>query len=188
MKHPHTHIHRTLLAVLALLAIGLSAACGSPDEGLSGHDDHTGVPGPETVTPEQVSERWLSTVYSWRPVTDSSPTDALVRGRDLATGVLAEPNPPRVSLANPAWPQWDSWRAGKDIITARVSAVSTQPIGSHTAQVSALVEQTVLHTDGESTPLQTLEVTVTVLQLESGLWRVSDYRSVPATPDEEGEH
>lgn len=170
---------RRTLAALALTIMVVLAGCSSPDpDPGNGADDHTGTPGPQNSVLADVVTSWLTAVYSWQPGSDRSPTDALIRARQWATGTLADPDPPRVSTRPD--PQWQAWRSSGDVVTATIDDLDVIKQSPITATASARVSQIALHTDGDSTPLPKLTVTVSLKQLESGDWKVTDYRELPA--------
>lgn len=169
----------TLTAVLATGCTGDENA--DRQNSHSGRDVHSTAPGPQPTDqdPGQVATAWLQIVYAWEPVTDTSPTDALIRARALATGTLAAEQPPTATVRN-TLPQWSAWRSSGDIITATVADPDVTTVDDTNAVVRATVTQTVLHSDGDTTPWEKLEVTVTLQKTLAGLWKVSDSRQVPA--------
>lgn len=166
------------LAAVSLAAVMVLAGCSSSEPEKPGRDNHSGTPGPQNTGISEVTTSWLSAVYSWQPVTDRSPTDALIRARQWATGTLADPNPPRVRTR--ANPEWQAWATSGDVITATIDQLEVIKLTPVTATASARVSQVALHEDGDSTPLPKLKVTVSLKQLESGHWKVADYRELPA--------
>ncbi len=87
------HRHHHLLVVLAIVLIAALAGCsGSDDTTEPAHDhDHgehySSPPGlPERAEPIGVFTTTVTTMFSWQPATDTSPTDALRRTRATLTG------------------------------------------------------------------------------------------------------
>lgn len=173
-----TRTTRAVAAVALILLMVLTGCSSSPEQpDAPGVDDHTQAPGPQDSVIADVATSWLTAVYSWQPAADRSPTDALIRARRWATGPLADPNPPRVSTRPD--PQWEAWRSSGDVITATIDDLDVISTGM-TATTSARVSQVAMHADGDSSPIPRLKVTVSLKKLESGHWKVTDYRALPA--------
>lgn|GEM_PF-6179094 len=184
MTHPNqnrshtTHIATLLLA--ALLAALALTACGSDSpadrdhSASAGHGEHySAPPGLTQGQPDTALTSVLTTVFSWEPVTDESPTDALQRAIPNLTGqALASAQQPDRKVRVSA--EWNQWRTSGDLITARVENIQITSINPTRAVARATVIQTVLHLDGGSTPYRTLTAQ-TELTVTDGQWKVSTY-------------
>ncbi|CAM3285776.1 hypothetical protein WIMU106979_24765 [Williamsia muralis] len=166
-----------VIAVLALLAI---TACGSGDDEHT-HADHehgehyTAPPGlVDADAPSGALTRALSAIYSWEPVTDDSPTEALRRAAPHLTGdALRSAQAPDASGVRTS-AEWAGWRASGDLITARVTDAQATLTGPGKAFGRATVTQTVLHVNGGSTPYSSFTVTAQLRQVED-IWKLATY-------------
>lgn len=175
-----------VVALVLMVVVGCTADGGDRD-GSHSHDDHSHELGPDMASPaEDVAAAWLQTIYAWEPVSDESPTDALIRGRKWAAGALADPGPV-VGEVRSTVPEWDAWRRSKDTLSASVSNIDVVAVTAHRAVVTAVVTQSVLHSDGDLTPFDKLDVTVTLEKSDQNQWKVLDYRQLPSSTEIEGE-
>ena len=181
---------RLLVALVAtalcLAIVFLVAGCGSdsspsapPAQSHTHDEDYSGTPGPaDADQPAGVLTTALGTMFSWEPVTDTSPTDALRRAQSQLSGAaLASARSTADVVKGSA--DWQAWRTSGDLITARVDdarAVITDP--TH-AVGNATVTQTLLHLDGGSTPYRKFTATAQLVRTRAG-WTVATY---PQTTD-----
>jgi Mce-associated membrane protein len=177
----------TLGAALVLLywAVLGQAACSSnsnDDEHHRPNHDHvehySTPPGlPTAGAPEGALTSVLSTMFSWEPVTDVSPTDAWRRAAPRLTGhALASAHSPDAAAVRPS-AEWGRWRSSGDLITARVQNPQATITGPGTAFGRATITQTVLHQGGGSTPYRSFTVTAQLRQVE-GIWKLATYPDI----------
>ena len=165
-------IHRAATSLVIALALATAAACGDSDAPAA-HDDYgTVTPGvPAAGSAEQVFTQALSTIYSWQPSTDRSPTDALLRAKSLLTGDALRAAEATGAVRPSA--QWGAWARSGDVVTVAVSAARTIARTDTTATGTAVLTQTVLHQDGSATPLATFTVTADLR--DDGGWKLATY-------------
>ncbi|AFR51519.1 MULTISPECIES: hypothetical protein [Gordonia] len=174
------HPHRHLLVVLAIVLIAALAGCSGSDdtaEPAHGHDDHgehySSPPGlPDRDEPIGVFTTTVTTMFSWQPATDTSPTDALRRTRATLTGqALASADSP--ATVRPS-AQWGAWKHSLDVITARVEGASAVLISPQKASAHGTVTQTVLGIDATVTSYRKFAVTAELVRID-GHWKVATY-------------
>ncbi|QGP90658.1 hypothetical protein GKZ92_23415 (plasmid) [Gordonia sp. 135] len=178
MNHHRRHHH--LLAVIAIVLIAALAGCSGTDdttEHAHGHDDHgehySSPPGlPDRAEPIGVFTTTVTTMFSWQPATDTSPTDALRRTRATLTGqALASADSP--ATVRPS-AQWGAWKQSLDVITARVDNASAVLISPQKASAHGTVTQTVLGIDATVTSYRKFTVTAELVRID-GHWKVATY-------------
>jgi len=177
-----TRTVRHLIAVLLLTLAGVSAAACSSTDGSTpspeshSHEPYTAPPGVlDADGPDAVMTRALSSIYSWEPVTDTSPTDALRRTSDqLTDAALRSAQTPGAGVRASA--EWSAWCQAGDLVTARVTDPHTTIVSPTKAFGHATVIQTVLHVDGGATPYQRFTANVQLAHTPGG-WKVSTYPS-----------
>ncbi|ACY24052.1 hypothetical protein Gbro_4939 (plasmid) [Gordonia bronchialis DSM 43247] len=171
-----------IMGSLAAVLIVLAGCGGDVEE--SGehagdvHEHYSSAPGLiDRDEPAGVLTAALAAIYSWEPVTDTSPTDGLRRAAPFLTGdaLASAQSPPASGVRVSA--DWAAWRSSGDLITARVDEPRISRIGPTTVLGQARVVQTVLAIDGASTPLDTFTAT-TRLKLTDGHWKVATYPSI----------
>ena len=173
------HRHHHLLVVFAIVLIAALAGCsGSDDTTEPAHDhDHgehySSPPGlPERAEPIGVFTTTVTTMFSWQPATDTSPTDALRRTRATLTGqALASADSP--ATVRPS-AQWGAWKQSLDVITARVEGASAVLISPQKASARGTVIQTVLGIDATVTSFRKFTVTADLVRVD-GQWKVATY-------------
>lgn len=173
------HRHRHLLAVFAIVLIAALAGCSGTDttDPAHGHDDHgehySSPPGlPDRAEPIGVFTTTVTTMFSWQPATDTSPTDALRRTRATLTGqALASADSP--ATVRPS-AQWGAWKHSLDVITARVDNASAVLISPQKASAHGTVTQTVLGIDATVTSYRKFTVTAELVHID-GHWKVATY-------------
>ncbi|QHD88468.1 hypothetical protein GR168_23605 (plasmid) [Gordonia sp. JH63] len=173
------HRHHHLLVVFAIVLIAALAGCsGSDDTTEPAHDhDHgehySSPPGlPERAEPIGVFTTTVTTMFSWQPATDTSPTDALRRTRATLTGqALDSANSP--ATVRPS-AQWGAWKQSLDVITARVDNASAVLISPDKASARGTVIQTVLGIDATVTSFRKFTVTADLVRVD-GQWKVATY-------------
>lgn len=176
-RTPATTFAVAVVTVLALLGI---TACGSGDDHPP-HTDHehgehyTAPPGlVDADAPSGALTKALAAIFSWEPVTDDSPTEALRRAAPHLTGdALRSAQAPNASRVRTS-AEWAGWRASGDLITARVDSAQATITSPGTAFGRATVTQTVLHLNGGSTPYRSFTVTAQLRQVE-GNWKLATY-------------
>ena len=176
-RTPATTFAVAVLTVLALLGI---TACGSGDDHPP-HTEHehgehyTAPPGlVDADAPSGALTKALAAIFSWEPVTDDSPTEALRRAAPHLTGdALRSAQAPNASGVRTS-AEWAGWRASGDLITARVDSAQATITSPGTAFGRATVTQTVLHLNGGSTPHRSFTVTAQLRQVE-GTWKLATY-------------
>ncbi len=170
----------TLVVVFTVLALIGITACGAGSDELA-HTEHehgehyTAPPGiVDADAPSGALTRALSAIFSWEPVTDDSPTDALRRAAPHLTGdaLRSAQAPDARGVRTSA--EWAGWRASGDLITARVDSAQATITSPGKAFGRATVTQTVLHLDGGSTPYSSFTVTAQLRQVE-GTWKLATY-------------
>lgn len=173
----------TVLVVSAVTTLGiLLAGCGSDQNPeTSGTDSHVHVDDgtPENTGPETVAGRALSAMFSWQPAVDSSPGAAMGRalpwlGRDLAEQATM---PPAEGIR--ALPSWALWKQSGDVVSA-TATVEPAPVSSTPDKQTwrVQVRQTVLHTDGSSTPYSNQIISADLEHTDSG-WKLFSYNLLP---------
>lgn len=164
-----------VLTVLALLGV---TACGSGSDGPppAEHGEHyTAPPGiVDTQAPSGALNRALPAIFSWEPVTDDSPTDALRRAIPHLTGEALKSAQTPAARGVRSSAEWAGWRASGDLITARVTDAQATIFRPGTAFGRAVITQTVLHLNGGSTPYRTFTVTAHLRQVQ-GTWKLATY-------------
>ena len=176
-RTPATTFAVAVLTVLALIGI---TACGSGDDHPP-HTEHehgehyTAPPGlVDADAPSGALTKALAAIFSWEPVTDDSPTEALRRAAPHLTGdALRSAQAPNASGVRTS-AEWAGWRASGDLITARVDSAQATITSPGTAFGRATVTQTVLHLNGGSTPYRSFTVTAQLRQVE-GTWKLATY-------------
>lgn len=175
---------RLMLAVTALLAalsLAAVAGCGHDDNPAaspsSGDVDeyYAGPPGPaDAAEPSGVLRQVLGVIFSWEPVTDSSPTDALRRAAPQLSGeaLRSATAPPATGVRQS--PEWGAWRTASDLIVARVDDARATLITADRALGHATITQTVLGVNGSSTVYQRFSATTQLTRVR-GQWTVSTY-------------
>ena len=174
------HPHRHLLVVLAIVLIAALAGCfGSDDtaEPAHGHDDHgehySSPPGlPDRDEPIGVFTTTVTTMFSWQPAIDTSPTDALRRTRATLTGQALDSADSSATVRPSA--QWGAWKQSLDVITARVEGASAVLISPDKASARGTVIQTVLGIDATVTSYRKFTVTAELVRID-GQWKVATY-------------
>lgn len=190
MTPTHARSPRALCALVAVTALlSGAAACssggddqhGAPPAHSHSDEDYHGTPGlPDAHGPTGVLTTALGQMFSWEPVTDAGPTDALIRTKPMLAGAaLASANAPAHPQVRMS-AEWASWRASSDLVTARVDSAQATTITPDKAMGRATVTQTVLHLDGGSTPYQRFTVT-TQLVHTSGGWKLATYPDITTT-------
>ncbi|NKR53063.1 hypothetical protein GS481_02685 [Rhodococcus hoagii] len=167
-------------ALLAVIAVAIGGRDGNNAAPGSGTDADIHISEtPADITPEDVAQRALSTIFSWQPVTDASPGAALTRAEPWLTGTLAEsataPTDPNVRPL----PQWGGWKASGDVVTATASAQPPTVATDTKVILPVTVTQTVLHADGSSTPYSKNTIRTVVVSTPDG-WKVTEFTLTPA--------
>lgn len=173
------HTRTTRFAAALALFAGILAACATdPDQPTSptpSHSEHynSGEPGPVAATsPVGVFTSAVTTIFSWQPATDASPTDALRRARaDLTGEALASAN--SSATVRPS-AQWQSWARAQDVVLARVDKVSAVTVTADRAVGRGTVVQTVLGVDAAITPYRTFDATADLIRVD-GTWKLATY-------------
>lgn len=133
----------------------------------------------DAIEPDAVAQNALAAIFTWQPTVDESPGSAMQRAEEWLTGHLAEsagaPRDPNVRL--PA--QWSGWRSSKDIVSATAAPQEAVVRTDTKAIIPVTVTQTVLHTDGSSTPYTTNTVRAVVVQTSDG-WKLSEFSLMPS--------
>ena len=173
------HPHRHLLVVLAIVLIAALAGCsGSDDTTEPAHDlDHgehySSPPGlPDRAEPIGVFTTTVTTMFSWQPAADTSPTDALRRTRATLTGQALDSADSSATVRPSA--QWGAWKQSLDVITARVDNASAVLISPDKASARGTVIQTVLGIDATVTSFRKFTVTADLVRVD-GQWKVATY-------------
>ena len=173
------HRHHHLLVVFAIVLIAALAGCsGSDDTTEPAHDhDHgehySSPPGlPERAEPIGVFTTTVTTMFSWQPATDTSPTDALRRTRATLTGQALDSADSTATVRPSA--QWGAWKHSLDVITARVDNASAVLISPQKASAHGTVTQTVLGIDATVTSYRKFTVTAELVRID-GHWKVATY-------------
>ena len=175
MNHHRHH----LLVVLAIVLIAALAGCsGSDDTTEPAHDhDHgehySSPPGlPDRAEPIGVFTTTVTTMFSWQPAADTSPTDALRRTRATLTGQALDSADSSATVRPSA--QWGAWKQSLDVITARVDNASAVLISPDKASARDTVIQTVLGIDATVTSYRKFTVTAELVRID-GQWKVATY-------------
>lgn len=168
-----------VLAVAVALLVAIAGCTGNAaDDGHQAdehgpHEHYSAPPGLPAGDPATVLTTALAAIFSWEPVTDDSPTDALARAQAHLTGdALTSAREPGRGVRASA--QWQGWRTSGDLISARVTDAQATITSPGKAFGRARVIQTVLHLSGGSTPYRTFTVTAQ-LRLVHGTWKLANY-------------
>ncbi|MBF6302441.1 hypothetical protein IU459_33610 [Nocardia amamiensis] len=134
-------------------------------------------PQPATASAPEAAEQALAAMFTWQPVTDTSPGAALPRARSWLAGDLARAadSPPAPGVRE--LPEWAVWRRSGDIVTAHADAEIANDCDWQHCTIVATVTQTVLHRDGTSTPYRDMRIHARTQHNTEG-WRVTGYRVV----------
>lgn len=164
-----------LLAAIVVMVISRDGDTG--DGGHLGGDSEFDIhgPTPQNATAPIAAEQALATMFSWQPRHDASPGVAVTRAKPWLSGELAADadSPPATGIRT--LPQWAGWREAGDIVVGSAHAITDcTPVAGH-CLVKVTLTQTVLHTDGTSTPWRVLAVDATTADTPNG-WRLSAYR------------
>ncbi|MFE7745542.1 hypothetical protein [Nocardia sp. NPDC057455] len=155
-------------ALVALVAVG----CAGTVPGLPLPAPLTAV---ETADPQIVLRDALTTMFGWRPSTDTSPEDAYARARPYLTDQLGARARDRTEGGSKT--QWNAWaKAGATVrVAVDVSSDEHPPDRPGRIDRVVLINQTIADPDGH--PIDTIEMTAwaTVIQTEQG-WRVQAVR------------
>lgn len=182
-QHLSPHLIRRMLVLVAATAtlIMVIAGCTSGGSDDDGHhpDEHgpsehySAPPGLPAGDPATVLTTALAAIFSWEPVTDDSPTDALARAQDHLTGeALASARAPGRGVRASA--QWQGWRTSGDLISARVENAQATITSPGRAIGQATVIQTILHRGGGATPYRHVTALVR-MALVDGQWKLAAY-------------
>ena len=173
--HPRHH----LLVVLAIVLIAALAGCSGSDDTTEPAHDHShgehysSPPGlPDRAEPIGVFTTTVTTMFSWQPATDTSPTDALRRTRATLTGQALASADSSATVRPSA--QWGAWKQSLDVITARVEGASAVLISPDKASARGTVIQTVLGIDATVTSFRKFTVTADLVRVV-GQWKVATY-------------
>jgi hypothetical protein len=169
--------------VLAVLIVAAALIDRHHDEATDRHpligDAELHVHGPvlDGADPQTVVAQALTTIFGWRPASDTSAGVALTRARPWLTDELARDadSPPATGIRE--LPQWSGWRASRDVITATTHIEQTAPPTDRQCTVTATIAQTVVHLDGSTTVFRVLHAVALVQRTEKG-WRLASYRLV----------
>ncbi|KXO95795.1 hypothetical protein AXK56_16415 [Tsukamurella pulmonis] len=165
-------------ALFVVVLAGLLAIAGCSDEGAKpanpSQSEHyePGDSGLPAGTPSTVFSEALTSLFTWEPVTQSSPTDALVAAKKYLTGkALADAeSPARVRTSA----DWSAWRANQDIVTAVVGEPQIVEHPDGTASARATLTQIVQHLDGTTTPYTRYTASAQLLRV-GPTWKLSTY-------------
>lgn len=171
-----------LVVMLIAVGCGSDGQTGSTPSTAHQHDeDYSGTPGlADAAAPTGVLTTALTTIFSWEPVTDTSPTDALGRSATQLTGAAAASarDGNRAQLRTSV--EWTAWHDAGDLITARVEGAQATMLGPTKAIGRATVTQTVLHLDGGSTPYQRFTAAAELVRTADG-WKLATYPTITNT-------
>lgn len=173
------HRHHHLLVVFAIVLIAALAGCSGSDNTTEHAHDHdhgehySSPPGlPDRAEPIGVFTTTVTTMFSWQPATDTSPTDALRRTRATLTGQALDSADSTATVRPSA--QWGAWKQSLDVITARVDNASAVLISPDKASAHGTVTQTVLGIDATVTSYRKFTVTAELVRID-GHWKVATY-------------
>lgn len=175
-------------AVLVCGVAGCGADTGTPAPAMSstttpgGADAHTPLPDPladVTTDPDATAETALAVMFSWQPGTDPGPAAAVARALPYLGGGLAAAA--TVTLSTPLLPdQWPAWARSHDLVVAATTVRDGDPrTRTDAARATRVLDlhRTVLHTDGQATPLPATVALVDLAHTAAG-WRVTGYHLV----------
>lgn len=172
---------KTVMLALIVVGLGLGlGACGRSDDAKSPPtaDDHVHDGGLPAGTPETAWTEALTTMYSWEPAVDRSPTAALVRAEKYLTGAaLADAKSP--STVRPS-AQWSSWAADRAIVTAVVLEPQAVDRGDGTRAARATVKQFVQPESGAATNYRSFIASATLTKV-GGDWKIATPPSIEFT-------
>lgn len=172
---------KTFLLALIVVALGVGlGACGRSDDAKSPPtaEDHVHDGGLPAGTPETAWTEALTTIYSWEPAVDRSPTAALVRAEKYLTGAaLADAKSP--STVGPS-AQWSTWAADRAIVTAVVLEPQAIDRGDGTRAARATVKQFVQPVSGAATNYRSFIASASLAQVDDE-WKIATPLSIEFT-------
>ena len=163
------------VAVLVSLAVWAWHSRGQTE--LTGTDTHEHLDDP-TANAGTAAESIMVALYTWDPAVESSPWDAMNRSADRLTGRLARAAAVRPS-PDPAPPQWAAWAASGDRIVGGAQVSAAQNVdGGDRVTVPVVISQTVMHSDGATTPRESMTADVDMVR-DDGVWKAEFFQFRP---------
>ncbi|WP_331723003.1 hypothetical protein [Nocardia sp. NBC_00511] len=163
------------VVILAAATLSLTGRHSGPNPSppVPGSDSAFAPGGAAADTAQSAAETALTAVFTWQPVTDTSSADGLERAKPWLTGELLAAADTRGDTER-AIPQWASWRAARDVVTASPATTAVHAASGRSAQVEVQVHQTVLHPDGSATTYRQMDITATTAMTAVG-WRLAGF-------------
>lgn len=165
-------------ALIVVVLAGLLAIAGCSDDGASpsnpSQSEHyePGDSGLPAGTPATVFTEALTAIFTWEPVTQASPTDALAGAKKYLTGKALADAESTARVRTSA--DWSAWRANQDIVTAVVGKPEVVEHPDGTASARATLTQIVQHLDGTTTPYTRSTASAQLLRV-GPTWKLSTY-------------
>lgn len=173
MKRTQMAALAALVVVVIAAAIAAAVMLGREDE--PGTDAHVHIEPITTV--DEVATAAMSGLHTWMPSQQQSPWDAMHAIADQFTGPLGEAASTRPD-PDPTPREWGAWaRSGDRVIGAVTLAPDQDPVAGDASQATRVVQirQKVLHSDGVTTPLETITATVE-LERVGGEWKAANFQ------------
>lgn len=133
---------------------------------------------PDNATITAATEQAFRAMFTWQPVSDNSPGDAVLRARPWLGGELADTSGRDTNVRLPA--DWQAWRQSGDLITATAAVTDEVSTTGTTAVRSVRVVQNVMRPTGETVPYAAFTARAELTRTDGG-WRVTAYTLVPTT-------
>lgn len=169
-------IRPILLGVIATVVVAVVAVvawlCFSPekDPDVTHTDAHVHFEDPGDSDAGLSASGIFSSLLSWNPSYEQSPSDAMRNTEGRLTGSLAE----AAGDTQPTPKLWDAWKRSGDRVVATVN-VTDKDIKGSSATVNVHWKQDVLHPGGEHTPYASGTATLALEKVE-GVWKLADYQ------------
>lgn len=157
---------------------GPAQSTTSSDHG-SDHDHAIADPlAPDSADIDATAEQALRTMFTWQPVSDTSPGDAVLRAQPWLGGQLAGASGRDTSVRPP--PDWQAWKRSGDLVSATAAVIDSLSTSDTTAVRTVEVTQNVLRPTGDTARYATFTARAELARTENG-WRVTGYTVLPTT-------
>lgn len=148
----------------------------SNDQG-SDHDHAITDPfAPENANIDAATEQAFRTMFTWQPVSDSSPGDAVLRAQPWLGGKLAAASGRDTDVRPPS--DWQAWKRSGDLVSATAAVTDTISTTGTRAVRHVAVVQSVMRPTGDTTAYATFTVRAELSHANNG-WRVTTFTVLP---------
>ncbi|ORM36223.1 hypothetical protein [Williamsia sp. 1135] len=150
----------------------------SDDHG-SDHDHEIADPlDPQNADINATAEQALRTMFTWQPVSDSSPGDAVLRAQPWLGGELANASGRDTSVRPPA--DWPAWQRSGDLVSASAVVIASVSTTDTKAVRTVQVDQNVMRPTGDTVAYSSFTARAELTRTDNG-WRVTGYTVLPTT-------